>query len=241
MSGTSPAGQLVTSHTELRRVGGIIIIQNQKIAVLIIVRIMTGGALHLAGIIQGDFRRQGAGYSRVNQATGGGIGAGIIGQLGIVNKRNRMIRRKVGVKRQRGGVHGDAASTTADRAQGNRAIVTAQAKTRGTVRLADDDFQSLKGRAGEGLVRGGRQLVIPKRAVGGGGTMRGVAKNANLGFGVGMHRPGTADRKIMPGVDDAVGIVGASGHRQKKQAGHHSGKARAIRNHLRRAVHGWLK
>jgi len=123
MCGAAPAGQGVTGHAEL----GTAVVHDQKTGVLIVVRIMTGGALHLAAAVQGDLRRQGG---RINQATGGGIGAGGVGQRGIVNERNGMIRRKINAEVAGVGqrvIHGNAAGLAVHQAERHRAVVTAQA------------------------------------------------------------------------------------------------------------------
>ena len=124
MGGTGPASRRVTSHTELRTA----VVHDQKILELIIVRIMTGCALHLL-IFQDDFWRQRSRCGGVNQTDGRRrVAVDGVGKGGIVSERNRMICPKVGVEREVRGVHTNPTSTTADRSQGNRAIVTAQTK-----------------------------------------------------------------------------------------------------------------
>ena len=117
-----------------RRAG---IVHHKKFSKLVVVRVVTGGALQPAFLIQ---------LNRTGQLSGV-FDFGIARrQRRIVDERNRMVGGQVraqigraGRHRRRAALHGDRQRATTHAAQRNRAIVTTQAEPRRTVWLRDND------------------------------------------------------------------------------------------------------
>ena len=98
-------------------------------------------------------------------------------------------------------LHLDRGRAAVDAAERDGAVVTAQAKSRRTVRLADDGFQ--RRAAVNDVIRHAGHVVIPQRRLAV-RAMNGVTENANVAFGGSFDRSGTAYGQIVNGRDDAV-------------------------------------
>lgn len=178
--------------------GGIVL--NEELAVLVVVRVVAGGALHLLVVIQVDLAPQ---SRRISEFAFSG------GQGGVIAEGNGMMRREVGAEaaaahRQssRSGAHGDGSRAISDHAEGNGTIVAAQAEPGSAGWLADSRFEA---RAGIRLIDGGRHLAIPQRDLCGRGVRR-VTEDADVGLCAGTKLAGAAGGEVVFGIDDALGI-----------------------------------
>jgi hypothetical protein len=182
-----PADWPMTRHADCRGV----VIANQKLSILIIMRVMARRALHLVIVVQPDFVRK---RSRILQLP---IGRD---ERIIIRERNRMVVRKVCAEIARAARHGrystlhlDCGRTRRDHSNSHSPIVTAQAKLRRSRWLANRRFRR---RAAVRRIRHRRKRMIPKRRLPRPAMWR-MAKVTDLRFHRCLDRAAACHRKIM--------------------------------------------
>ncbi len=135
-----PVGRIgpIIGVVTLQAEGGGIVVLDQELAVLIVVGVVAGGALHLAGVVEAHLVVQGRGITQL--AVGSRQGA-------VIDKGDRVIVGEVGSEIGRSGRHGgdciahfNGNRPAVNHSQRNGSIMAAQAEFGGAGGLADGGF-----------------------------------------------------------------------------------------------------
>jgi len=194
MRGPLPIIKIVALHTQ----GGGVVILNEKLAELIVVRVVAGGALHLTFVIKPDFGSQAC---RIPQLSVSGH------ERIVVSERDWVIIREIRAQIAATGRHGGDAIAHFDRCrarvhhpQCDSTIVATEAELGRSGRLPNS--RPCRRTAVRDIASLGHRMIPQRRLAC--TAMRRVAKHAHLGFGDRLYWAGASDRQIMFGSKDGV-------------------------------------